>query len=169
MQASLLFRWYNSEGMPVAEAGVNAATVPATRFVTFAEQGEGKNGTGVAYANPSDTAALVTFTARDADGEVRASEDLIVAAQLAWCAKYADPVRSQQLYRIARSHLHGAHRQSVAELRSRPRIFLLASGGTGCFRARIYYVLPRIAILALARPEYTPAPLRTARGNSSPR
>ena len=44
VQASLLFRWYNSEGMPVAEAGVNAATVPATRFVTFAEQGEGKNG-----------------------------------------------------------------------------------------------------------------------------
>ena len=75
VQASLLFRWYNSEGMPVAEAGVNAATVPATRFVTFAEQGEGKNGTGVAYANPSDTAALVTFTARDADGEVLAIED----------------------------------------------------------------------------------------------
>ena len=78
VQASLLFRWYNSEGMPVAEAGVNAATVPATRFVTFAEQGEGKNGTGVAYANPSDTAALVTFTARDADGEVRAIEDLML-------------------------------------------------------------------------------------------
>ena len=78
VQASLLFRWYNSEGMPVAEAGVNAATVPATRFVTFAEQGEGKNGTGVAYANPSDTAALVTFTARDADGEVLASEDLML-------------------------------------------------------------------------------------------
>ena len=75
MQASLLFRWYNSEGMPVAEAGVNAATVPATRFVTFAEQGEGKNGTGVAYANPSDTAALVTFTARDTAGEVLASVD----------------------------------------------------------------------------------------------
>ena len=32
VQASLLFRWYNSEGMPVAEAGVNAATVPATRI-----------------------------------------------------------------------------------------------------------------------------------------
>ena len=62
----------------MAEAGVNAATVPATRFVTFAEQGEGKNGTGVAYANPSDTAALVTFTARDADGEVLASEDLML-------------------------------------------------------------------------------------------
>ena len=78
VKASLLFRWYNSEGMPVAEAGVNATTVPATRFVTFAEQGEGKNGTGVAYANPSDTAALVTFTARDADGEVLAIEDLML-------------------------------------------------------------------------------------------
>ena len=78
VQASLLFRGYNSEGMPVAEAGVNAATVPATRFVTFAEQGEGKNGTGVAYANPSDTAALVTFTVRDADGEVLAIEDLML-------------------------------------------------------------------------------------------
>ena len=78
VKASLLFRLYNSEGMPVAEAGVNAATVPATRFVTFAEQGEGKNGTGVAYANPSDTATLVTFTARDADGEVLAIEDLML-------------------------------------------------------------------------------------------
>ena len=78
VQASLLFRGYNSEGMPVAEAGVNAATVPATRFVTFGEQGEGKNGTGVAYANPSDTAALVTFTARAADGEVRATKDLML-------------------------------------------------------------------------------------------
>ena len=78
VQASLLFRQYDSEGMPVAEAGVNAATVPATRFVTFAEQGEGKNGTGVAYANPSDTAALVIFTARDADGEVLAIEDLML-------------------------------------------------------------------------------------------
>ena len=78
VQASLLFRGYNSEGMPVAEAGVNAATVPATRFVTFAEQAEGKNGTGVAYANPSDTAALVTFTARDADGEVLATKDLML-------------------------------------------------------------------------------------------
>ena len=44
VQASLLFRQHNSEGMPVAEAGVNAATVPATRFVTFAEQGEGQFG-----------------------------------------------------------------------------------------------------------------------------
>ena len=95
----------------------------------LAEQGEGKNGTGVAYANPSATAALVTFTARDADGEVLAIEDLMLPPNWPWCAKYADPVRSQQLYRIARSHPHGAHRQSVAQFRSRPRIFFLASGG----------------------------------------
>ena len=75
VKASLLFRLHDSAGMPIAEGGVNAATVPATRFVTFAEQGEGQNGTGVAYANPSDTAALLTFTAKDADGETLASVD----------------------------------------------------------------------------------------------
>ena len=69
VKASLLFRQHNSAGLPVAEAGVNAATVPATRFVTFAEQGEGKSGTGVAYANPSATSALVTFTAKDEAGQ----------------------------------------------------------------------------------------------------
>ena len=73
VKASLLFRQHNSEGEPVAEAGVNAAAVPATRFVTFAEQAEGKTGTGVAYANPSDTAAHVTFTARDTAGQTLAS------------------------------------------------------------------------------------------------
>ena len=75
VKASLLFRRHNSEGVPTAEAGVNAATVPATRFVTFAEQGEGQFGTGVAYANPSPTAALVTFTAKDAAGQTLASVD----------------------------------------------------------------------------------------------
>ena len=75
VKASLLFRQRNSEGVPTAEAGVNAAAVPATRFVTFAEQGEGQFGTGVAYANPSATSALVTFTARDAVGQMLASVD----------------------------------------------------------------------------------------------
>ena len=75
VKASLLYRRRNSEGVPTGEAGVNATTVPATRFVTFAEQGEGQYGTGVAYANPSDTAALVTLTARDADERVLASVD----------------------------------------------------------------------------------------------
>ena len=69
VKASLLYRRRDSEGLPTGEAGVNAATVPATRFVTFAEQGVGKPGTGVAYANPSDTTtAFVTFTVRDAAG-----------------------------------------------------------------------------------------------------
>ena len=75
VKASLLFRLHNSEGVPIAEGGVNAARVPATRFVTFAEQGEGQPGTGVAYANPSDTSAILTFTVRDADGETLASVD----------------------------------------------------------------------------------------------
>ena len=73
VKASLLFRQHNSAGVPVAEAGVNAATVPATRFVTFAEQGEGESGTGVAYANPSATSALVTFTVRDEAGQMQDS------------------------------------------------------------------------------------------------
>ncbi len=73
VKASLLYRLRNSAGVPTAEAGVNAAAVPATRFVTFAEQGAGQFGTGVAYANPSDTAAHVTFTARDAAGQTLAS------------------------------------------------------------------------------------------------
>ena len=75
VKASLLFRLHNSEGVPTAEAGVNATAVPATRFVTFAEQGEGQPGTGVAYANPSPTEAVITFTARDADGQMLASVD----------------------------------------------------------------------------------------------
>ena len=70
VKASLLFRQHNSGGLPVAEAAVSAAAVPATRFVTFAEQGEGKNGTGVAYANPSDTSAVLTFTVRDEAGQM---------------------------------------------------------------------------------------------------
>ena len=68
VKASLLYRRFEG-GVPTGEAGVNATTVPATRFVTFAEQGEGQPGTGVAYANPSDTTtALVTFTVRDVVG-----------------------------------------------------------------------------------------------------
>ena len=78
VKASLLYRRFEG-GVPTGEAGVNATTVPATRFVTFAEQGEGKNGTGVAYANPSDTEADITFTVRDADGEVLASDDLMLS------------------------------------------------------------------------------------------
>ena len=43
VKASLLFRRFEG-GVLVGEAGVNATAVPATRFVTFAEQGEGQYG-----------------------------------------------------------------------------------------------------------------------------
>ena len=43
----------------------------ATRFVTFAEQGEGEFGTGVAYANPSANGSGYLYG--DADGEVLAN------------------------------------------------------------------------------------------------
>ena len=75
VKASLLFRQYDSAGVPLAEAGVNAAAVAASRFVTFAEQAPGQAGTGVAYANPSDTAAVVTFTAKDEAGRTLDSFD----------------------------------------------------------------------------------------------
>ena len=75
MKASLLFRQYDSAGVPLAEAGVNAAAVAASRFVTFAEQAPGQPGTGVAYANPSDVAAVVTFTAKDEAGRTLDSFD----------------------------------------------------------------------------------------------
>ena len=75
VKASLLFRQYDSAGVPLAEAGVNAAAAASSRFVTFAEQAAGQAGTGVAYANPSDTAALVTFTAKDEAGRTLDSFD----------------------------------------------------------------------------------------------
>jgi hypothetical protein len=58
VQASLLYRLYNSSGVAVGEASVNAETAPTTKFATFAQ-----TATGVAYANPSTTqSAVVTFT-----------------------------------------------------------------------------------------------------------
>ena len=75
VKASLLFRQYDSAGMPLAEAGVNAAAAAASRFITFAERTAGQAGTGVAYANPSDTAAVVTFTAKDEAGRTLDSVD----------------------------------------------------------------------------------------------
>ena len=60
VKASLLYRDY-SQGVPQGEAGVNAASAPASEFVTFAE-----TRTGVAYANPSALPATVTITALSA-------------------------------------------------------------------------------------------------------
>ena len=62
VQASLLYRFYNSAGVAQGEAGVNASLEPATEFVTFA-QASATASTGIAYGNPSATAAEVTITA----------------------------------------------------------------------------------------------------------
>jgi hypothetical protein len=74
VKASALFRRYNGN-VPLAEASVIAMTSPASQFVTYADQL-----TGVAYANPAQTAAIVTFTAKDRSGVVIASRSISVAA-----------------------------------------------------------------------------------------
>jgi hypothetical protein len=61
-KASMLYRFYK-QGVAQGEAGVNAMTTLATEFVTFAE-----TKTGVAYANPSATAATVTVTVLSSAG-----------------------------------------------------------------------------------------------------
>ena len=62
IKASILFRSYQ-QGVPTGEASVNAMTVPATKFVTFAG-----SQTGVAYANPSAQTATITITALSSTG-----------------------------------------------------------------------------------------------------
>lgn len=62
IKASILYRYYK-QGVAQGEAGVNAATLPGTEFVTFAEPN-----TGVACANVSGTTATVTITAVSATG-----------------------------------------------------------------------------------------------------
>ncbi|MBI3895490.1 MAG: hypothetical protein HY313_06125 [Acidobacteria bacterium] len=74
IKASLLFRFYQ-QGKPIGEAGVNAMTTTATKFVTFSDQT-----TGVAYANPSTQSASITFNALGLDGIKLASKSLTLAA-----------------------------------------------------------------------------------------
>jgi hypothetical protein len=64
IKASMLYRFYN-QGAAQGEAGVNAMTTPATEFVTFAE-----TKTGIAYANPSTTAATVNVKVLSSAGLV---------------------------------------------------------------------------------------------------
>jgi hypothetical protein len=64
VQASVLYRLYNSSGVAVSEASVNAETAATTEFATFAQ-----TATGVAYANPSTTqSATITFEVYSAAG-----------------------------------------------------------------------------------------------------
>ncbi len=74
IKASALFRSYNGN-TPLAEASVIAMTAPATQFVTYGDQLS-----GVAYANPSQTAATVTFTAKDRAGTFVASSSIALSA-----------------------------------------------------------------------------------------
>ena len=132
VKASLLFRQHNSEGVPVAEAGVNAAAVPATRFVTFAEQAEGKtwDRRGLCQPFPQHTAAHVTFTARDTDGEVLASvvrtllpggHDAHGMAELFGFTSFSGSLEVSSTEPIVSLSLN---------FRSRSRVLLLASGGS---------------------------------------
>ena len=71
VQANLLYRLYQS-GTAVGEASVNAETVPASKFVTFAQAA-----TGIAYANPSASqSASITFTAFSGTGAQVASKTI---------------------------------------------------------------------------------------------
>jgi len=62
VKASALFREY-SGAVPLAEASVLAMAAPAAKFVIYADQN-----TGVAWANPSTSSALVTFVAESGTG-----------------------------------------------------------------------------------------------------
>jgi hypothetical protein len=73
VKASALFRSYNGT-VAQAEASVPAMLVPVSQFVTYADQT-----TGVAYANPSQTAATVTFTAKDSTGTVIGTKSISLA------------------------------------------------------------------------------------------
>ena len=140
VKASLLFRQYGISGNPVAEAGVNAAAAPAARFVTFAERAAGQSGTGVAYANPSAAAADIEFT----PGTMRDRRWLAPPGPCrpeAMPPRTWVPVRLPRLYRIARNHLYGAHRQSVAQCRSRSVFSSLPPGETDDAASGTDYVL----------------------------
>jgi hypothetical protein len=74
VKASALFRSFNGN-IPTGEASVIAMTSPAAQFVTYGDQL-----TGVAYANPSQTGANITFTAKDSAGTMIASKSITLAA-----------------------------------------------------------------------------------------
>jgi len=70
--ASTLFRSYAGP-IPQAEASVIAMMAPGSEFVTYADQT-----TGIAYANPSGSAATVTFTARNGSGPVAGTANIVL-------------------------------------------------------------------------------------------
>ncbi|MBN2438731.1 MAG: hypothetical protein JXL20_09035, partial [Deltaproteobacteria bacterium] len=69
VKTNLIFRRF-SGSTPNAEAGVNAATTGATRFVTFAEKL-----TGIVLTNPSNNSATVTLTVYHHNGDLLVSKN----------------------------------------------------------------------------------------------
>jgi hypothetical protein len=72
LKASLLYRSYKGT-VAQGEAGVNAVTDPTTEFVSFAQ-----TETGMAWANPSPSAADVTITVLDATGKTLGTKIMTV-------------------------------------------------------------------------------------------
>jgi hypothetical protein len=74
VQASVLYRYYSTSGVPVGEAGVNGETAPTTEFATFAQ-----TATGIAYANPSTTqSATITVTVLSTAGALLGTHVIIL-------------------------------------------------------------------------------------------
>jgi len=70
VKASLVYRVTNG-GVAQGEAAVNATSVPATEFVSFAQ-----TATGIAFANPSSQPADVTLTVLDSKGNKLGSKTM---------------------------------------------------------------------------------------------
>jgi hypothetical protein len=93
VQASMLFRQFTSDGVPVAEAGVNGEIAATTEFATFAQ-----TATGIAYANPSPTqSATITFTVYDNSG-ARLGSGSVTLGPLAHSAANIGPLLGLQSF-----------------------------------------------------------------------
>ena len=144
VKASLLFRSY-SQGAATGEAGVNAMTTPATRFVSYADAQ-----TGIAYANPSTQSAVVTITALNSGGTIRGKCKSDACARttrrrVRWPAAESERASSDRFGSAATS----SHHQFVSQLRSGARIFLFASwrSGTPLLRSATYsYYFSHLAL-----------------------
>jgi hypothetical protein len=89
IKANVSFRSYE-QGRVTAEAGLNSATSPATRFVTYAG-----GQTGFAYANPSTQTANISVTALDSSGSRIGTASVSLPAAMQGASMLADLFGSQ--------------------------------------------------------------------------
>ena len=77
VKASLLFRLHNSEGVPIAEGGVNAASSSGHPLCHLCRTGRRPAGdrSGLCQSLPTQRRPCVTFTVRDAAGNELARSD----------------------------------------------------------------------------------------------